>query len=164
MRYSLLILLALIFGANVSLGQKGQSESTLKFEFLNGYWLATVKAQNGMASETYKLKYSSKEFSHLEVSEFHAYYKDYLLDRISISVDSIPHPLNNVSLEINSAKANGQFISSRRETAGSILHVKSNAFEELGNHKTKLIIVVEDQKHVAWLTTDNNYSAIVKLK
>ena len=73
MRYSLLILLALIFGANVSLGQKGQSESTLKFEFLNGYWLATVKAQNGMASETYKLKYSSKEVSHLEVSELHAY-------------------------------------------------------------------------------------------
>ena len=164
MRYSLLILLVLVLEANVSLGQKGQSVSTLKLEFLNGYWLATVKAQNGMASETFKLKYSSEKFSHLDVYEFHAYYKNYLLDRISIRVDSVPHPLNNVFLEINSARANGQFISTRRESAGSNLHIKSNAFEELGNHKTKLIIVVEDQKHISWLTTDNNYSAIVKLK
>ncbi|GAB5538693.1 MAG: hypothetical protein Salg2KO_07960 [Salibacteraceae bacterium] len=158
-------LLALLIALSNTYGfGQEPSTSTLKCEYLNGYWVLSIKAQNSMASSTLKAADPALDLSELGVRGYHDLYKSYLSEHLTLVIDGDTLPLNFVALEMNSAKANGQFISERLSAPGTIIGVKSDAFSILGKHSTKLNVILDDEKHSLWLNADNNFEGRVKLK
>lgn len=157
---SFLTLLAVMSSYSM-VAQRVQSQAV--FEYQNGYWVLEIKAPNQLALQELEGAYPLKEPSKMSVSEYHALYQSHLLNSIFISLDSVDLPMNLVAIELNSAKANGKFISTRMDHPGNEFSVRINSFSEITDHSTQLTIKNGAVIKKATLTKENDFSVELSL-
>lgn len=142
----------------------GQNDSPkIKVWFVNGYWMVDFKASNQQAMLALEKSIPGFNPSNLGVEGLEKKYKKYLIERFELKVDSSIIPVKHVSTEMNSARANVQFISARFETHGETITIKSRAYADIEDKPVKLVVDVDDQKHVHWLTEDNGFEIKLEL-
>jgi hypothetical protein len=157
----------LLFVFTIILGQSAaaqvSSESKVRVEFVNGYWLVDFKTDNQTAMKTLKTVDPAFDPSALGVEGIEKKYVSYLKNRFQLQVDTAVVEVKFVSAEMNSVKGNVQFISARFKSPGEVVTIKSTAFSELEHHQHKLIFLIAEEKHVSWLSEDNDYSMVIEL-
>jgi hypothetical protein len=157
----------LLFVFTIILGQSAvaqvSSESKVRVEFVNGYWLVDFKTDNQTAMKTLKTVDPAFDPSELGVEGVEKRYRAYLKKRFVLQVDTAVIEVKFVSAEMNSARTNAQFISARFKSPGEVVTIKSIAFSELEHHQQKLIFLIGEEKHVSWLSKDNDYSKVIEL-
>ena len=138
-------------------------ETKASLDFQNGYWVLEIKAPNQLALQTMEAAYPEKNVAEMEVTAFHALYSNYLSHSFELRIDSVPIPMNLVGIELNSAKANGKFISTRFAEPAAEIWVQIESFREIEPRTTFLTIRVNDKPIKATLNLENAYQVNVSL-
>jgi hypothetical protein len=94
-------------------------------------------------------RYPNKGVKFLEMNAYRELYREYLTNSLVFMIDSHPVELKNVKVVMNSAKADGQFISPRFETSGNVIYIECNAYGDLPDHRTFLTV-----KNGTWMQRD----------
>ena len=163
MRYisTFLFALALIIGQAAD--AQVSSESKVRIEFVNGYWLIDFETDNQTAMQALNKVDPKFDPSALGVDGVEKKYRAYLKKRFQVQVDTAVIEVKLVSVEMNSVRANAQYISARFKSPGEVATIKSTAFSELDHHQHKLIFLIGEEKHVSWLSEENDYSKVIDL-
>ena len=157
------ILAITLFSTEKAMSQ-GSPSSKIKLQFVNGYWLVDFKSDNISGMRALKLDDAGFDPAAIGTEGVEQLYRKYLKNNFWLQVDDTSMiNVKFVSAEINSAKANAQFISARYENCGSKVKVGSTAYSKLDGTPVKLVLKVGEEKHVSWLTEDNHYEYEVNL-
>lgn len=163
MKFKLFIpfLFALCCGFNTN--AQIASESKVRVEFVNGYWLIDFKADNQSAMKVLKAVDPTFDPSSLGVEGVEKKYRAYLKKRFKLQVDSNLLEVKFVSAEMNSVRANVQFISKRFDDPGQKVWITSTAFSEIDHHQQKLIFLIGEHKQVSILSSENEFSKLIEI-
>ncbi len=163
MRYISIFLFALALIIGQVAAAQVSNESKVRIEFVNGYWLIEFKTNNQTAMQVLKKVDPKFDPSALRVEGVEKKYRAYLKKRFQLQVDTTVIDIKLVSVEINSVSANARYISARFKSPGEFATIKSTAFSELDHHEHKLILLIGEEKHVSWLSEENDYSKVIDL-
>lgn len=141
----------------------GYSQTTVKCQFQNRYWVVDYEAPLTQVDQGMHLCYPDKDWEYMDVEEFNQRVRTYLEEKTAVMLDEEPLALMHVSLEVNSAKVKAKYISKRFEMLPQTVTVRCALLEEIEGHESRLVLSDGTQKRSEALNATNAFEVKVEL-